>query len=270
MALLFDANGEQITVTTADFDSINVGSLWGWVFCDTSMVADSVIFQVGAWGASDLKSIYFNQDSGATVPNIQLYLQGGTTNLNYITALGDPGYTENQWNFFCWTWTFGTGATLYTGDLNTLATAWSGAWQVNTNGSGTFGSNNGDQWEFGGISDRYFDSRIAILGVVNGTELSLTQVQAIQYNSKAALGVSNLKILWFPGLHGASTVPDMSGNGNNGSITNATVTDHVPLGPPFGLDAALPYAVAAVGRTTKNTDAFNFGQQHGMGFRMVA
>lgn len=39
------------------------------------------------------------------------------------------------------------------------------------------------------------------------------------------------------GFNGTASQPDWSGNGNAGTVTSATVADHVPLGPLFGSDA---------------------------------
>jgi hypothetical protein len=41
---------------------------------------------------------------------------------------------------------------------------------------------------------------------------------------------------WHLGANGVGTQPDWSGNANAGTVTGATVSDHVPLGPWFGYD----------------------------------
>jgi hypothetical protein len=40
--------------------------------------------------------------------------------------------------------------------------------------------------------------------------------------------------MWFPGSNGTGTQPDYTGNANNCTVTGATQSDNVPIGPVFG------------------------------------
>jgi hypothetical protein len=53
---------------------------------------------------------------------------------------------------------------------------------------------------------------------------------------------------WELGFNGTGTQPDWSGNGNAGTVTGASVVDHVPLGPAFGYDTT-PTIAATAGLT---------------------
>lgn len=54
------------------------------------------------------------------------------------------------------------------------------------------------------------------------------------------------------GFNGTGTQPDWSGNGNSGTVTGATVSPHVPLGPPFGFSNTI-LSILAGGFTPKIT-----------------
>ena len=47
---------------------------------------------------------------------------------------------------------------------------------------------------------------------------------------------ANSKVLMHVGYNGTGTQADWSGHGNSGTVTGATVSAHVPLGPQFGFD----------------------------------
>lgn len=110
-----------------------------------------------------------------------------------------------------------------------------------------------------------FQGRIAVAGYENA-ELSLGQLKQLAYWPRRL--ASNVYYAHC-GYNGTTNVPDWSGNGQTGTITGATVSAHVPLGPFFGLDRYLTGS-AVVGRTTKNTRANPLGIKVGMGWRMPA
>jgi hypothetical protein len=85
-------------------------------------------------------------------------------------------------------------------------------------------------------------ARIAYEGFIDGTALALADLVA---RWERLTNHANSKIFIHLGFAGTGTQPDLSGHGNSGTVTGATVGAHVPLGPMFGLDAALPYRVAA-------------------------
>ena len=85
--------------------------------------------------------------------------------------------------------------------------------------------------------------RMAFYHLVS-SELTLSEIIEQQYHPHVR---SDSQVFMHLGFNGTGTQPDWSGNGNSGTVTGTVVADHVPLGPPFGFDTALPYVVAAVG-----------------------
>ena len=93
-------------------------------------------------------------------------------------------------------------------------------------------------WQ-GQIADGYWDGKVAWIAAWT-RQLSLGEIKAQQFRPHVTSGC-----LLFSHYHGTGTQPDLSGNGNNGTVTGALVTNHVPLAPPFGFDIA---AIGAGGR----------------------
>lgn len=93
---------------------------------------------------------------------------------------------------------------------------------------------------------------------VCSSALTLAEIIDQQYRP-AVRSDSELFIL--PGLHGTA-VPDLSGNGISITVNGMTVTDHIPLGPPFGWDQSFADYVAAGGSTYSETaaDGFKIGE----------
>jgi hypothetical protein len=97
---------------------------------------------------------------------------------------------------------------------------------------------------------------IAFFGVWSKS-MSLGEVQSQQFrphNSESCVQFS------LPGLHGTGAIPDLSGRGNNATVSGLALAAGVPvqLFPPA--PTWMPYVVAAaVGRTTKNTDPYGLG-----------
>lgn len=83
---------------------------------------------------------------------------------------------------------------------------------------------------------------IAWAGIYSA-DLSVAECQAIQFRTAKHLSTNVLNM--HLGYNGTGTQPDWSGSGNNGTVTGATVADHVPLGPQWGFEGAVPYEVAA-------------------------
>jgi hypothetical protein len=64
--------------------------------------------------------------------------------------------------------------------------------------------------------------------------LSLAQIRQMQF--RPGVRQPNCVVSSHYGYNGVGTQADLSGNGNTGAVTGATVSDHVPLGPFFGWD----------------------------------
>ena len=85
-------------------------------------------------------------------------------------------------------------------------------------------------------------------GLYVNRRLTLAELQALQYRL-LFYRFTEAKAAYQFGLHaGIGSQPDISGNGNTGTIVGSvTLADHVPLGPPFGFWNDVAYRVAVVG-----------------------
>jgi hypothetical protein len=113
---------------------------------------------------------------------------------------------------------------------------------VQTNGSGTVGNNNGASAGIGSNGGPQFtNGMIGFVGVWNRL-LNFGELLEQQYHPQPTAGI---KLFNFPGFNGTGTQPDWSGNGNNGTVTGATVDVQMPLGPIFGYDPTPEYNVTS-------------------------
>ncbi len=169
-----------------------------------------------------------------------------TSNSSSATVNGT--LSLNAWQFIGFTDTDGGGSAagclIYHGDLSTLVSEASYSYQDNSNGLRTDDSGS-DLW-VGGRHNAATNSRtrIAYFWLYNRV-LSLGEIKIHQFQPSMILSGCVRKGAF--GFDGTNSVPDLSGNGGNGSVTSATVVDHVPLGPLFGFDVNRYYMLLAAG-----------------------
>lgn len=89
-----------------------------------------------------------------------------------------------------------------------------------------------------------FKGRISRVGIVNRA-LTLGELRTIQFASLRQCNISGTILLC--DYHGTGTQPDLSGEVNNGTVTGASIANHVPLKQPYPSEEWLPYVVAAGG-----------------------
>jgi hypothetical protein len=98
-------------------------------------------------------------------------------------------------------------------------------------------------------SSNYLDGHLAVF--ILWTEiLTLNELKSYQFQPRADR--ASVEFFWMPGLHGATTVVDLSGQGNSGTGTGLLVSEHVPLGPPFGFDLREIFTVSVPVSVTVN------------------
>ncbi len=123
---------------------------------------------------------------------------------------------------------------LMCGDLNTIATEPS-SYATQTVGSGASSDDSAGDMNIGRLQDanRWIGEIASIM--IFDTNLSVAEIKAQQFNL-----IPRIKPILFTnyGFNGTGTQIDLSGQAvaNNGTVTGATVADHVPLGPPFGFN----------------------------------
>ena len=94
--------------------------------------------------------------------------------------------------------------------------------------------------QFGGTDSKAFPGSIALFGLLNRVA-SQQEIVSLQFNPRV---VSGTKVFMPLGWNGTGTQPDLSGNGNSGTVTGATVAAHVPLRPLFGVHTVVRVAAA--------------------------
>lgn len=197
-------------------------SICGWIWQDSQDFA--AIWQ---WSLSPSVTV------GASDPaeiRVFWFRSGGPSNLVYETNNCD--LTTGKWWFLGVTIDQGASSgnkvKVYLGDLATPPT------------SRTFGTsfepdayfnNNGATFYTGGnpgADPAAMGGRFGTLMFWPGVVLTEAQTQMQQFNQHCPV-VAGCTLFTHYGYNGISTQPDWSGTGNVGTVTGATVADHVPL-----------------------------------------
>jgi hypothetical protein len=242
-----------ITLTDASADTIDCGAgvtvpasnltfaLWTYSTGNSQNNGIMGRFEDGSDNSNE-----FVVRSGAE--NIAIFFKYGTTGAD---ARSDGGaYVDNVWSFVAATIDSSKNPKLYKGNLTTVVVET--GYTVGPNqGVGTFtqSSNNFRIGSREPAANRGFGGRIGPSYFLDVT-LTAAELESLKWGFIPQRG--NLKGFWLPGFHGATNSPDLSGQGNNATITGGVVADHVPLGPPFGFDipSFMP-PVAVVGPTLR-------------------
>lgn len=221
-----------IYVGDAGLDNLTAFTWLTWIYTDdsgTGPQAYAMKDDASGVGRKSLERIFGDVDDFAlTVTRATTSAECRTTGVNKPI---------NTWFFVAGVWLDADGGPrIYTGDLNTLATE--ASYSLRTNGSGTVGADSGDGLMIGArrSSAVIQESMFGKMGSfqVFDTNLSLNQIRAQQFNPH---NTANCQLNMRMGLSGTTTQVDHSGNGYNGTVTNCTVADAVPLGPIYGLDS---------------------------------
>lgn len=228
MALTFGAaTSDRVEISSsAEIDDLTTFTVLCWAF-PTAANNSRRLWQWEDSGDGVIKT-FFRQ----VAPNTRwgAVVVRATTNSDALT----DDFTLNAWQFFGLTYDESDGSQaihIYRGTLTT--TVAEVTYTSFIAGTGTTTADDGTKF-VGNVSgaDVAFDGRIATYLVFNRV-LSLGEMRGQQFFVRNVAGCVNFFHL---GFNGTGTQPDWSGNGNSGTVTGATVGDHVPLGPPFGFD----------------------------------
>jgi len=229
-ALLFDASTERVDHGSAtSLDDLDTATVLAWVY----PTATSVGFVEGKYASPCCSTGYrwlvpgFHANASLDVRVDRATSDLGMTALSLMTA--------NAWQFIGAVWnTGGTDADqkLFRGTLTSIATE--PTYNIQTVGSGATVSDAGGTLVVGNRegADFNFPGRIAWVGIWNRA-LTNGEVRAQQFRPHPTSGCV---LFTHYGFNGTGTQPDWSGSANSGTVTGATVIDHVPLGAPFGFD----------------------------------
>lgn len=266
MSLQFTGgDSDRVSHGTSGLANIGVGTLMLWIYPDD--VANS--FRVPASKNNTLGTVgwtLYRPTADGTIFRFDLVRATTALQIWSVTAT----ITSGAWQFIGVSWNTG-GANgdqrMVRGTLTTLAAEVSYATQLV--GSGAQVDDTAQAYMIGNQNTAHsIPGRIAIATLYGGVALSVAEMQSWQFRPRV-LNSSCLQFTYY-GFAGTSTQPDWSGGGRNGTVTGATVADHVPLGPPFGFDLGWmgAFTAAVAGRTTKNTDSRPLGIFAGMSRRM--
>jgi len=223
MALSFAVNStDRVDCGSA----AGIDNLVAWSMCGWAYITDLGVFSRFMSKGDDVKEVMFGGSAGNT-----RLRQARPTN---ATAVENGAFPLNSWRFFAGTYDGTDGPRLFRGSLTARVTEVS--YSQRDTGSGAETSDAANSLWIGnrptGTANRAPAGRIANACFIN-RRLTLGELGRLQFR---LLPDADTLGLWHLGFNGTGTQPDLSGHGNNGSVTGAAVADHVPLGAPFGFD----------------------------------
>jgi len=238
MALNIDVNTGSDRVdhgSDASLDNLDPFTYLTWIQPTVAFISASRLFSKNA-----ITNVALVQEGGGLQ-----YFRDRDTDTSYIT---DTLMTLNAWNLVAIVFNSSGGeneiVNIYSGSLTAAATEAS-SYSTQDDGSGALASDAGGSWIVGNRSafDRSMASDIAIVAIINRA-LSLSEIIAWQWQPRV---VADTVLFSHYGFNGTTTAFDLSGNGNDGTASGATIAAHVPLGPPFGFDDESSFEPGPVG-----------------------
>ncbi len=205
----------------------STGTILFW-YKPTSTVGNRVFFIKQT--AGDLEC--YRESADGTI--FSFFVERGTVNTGVLSTTGQ--LVAGEWAFLVYAYDLNANSTvLYKGSLSAIAVDVTSG--TSAQGSGTFTAPTGALRIGGnGVSVSTADCEIAYVQIVNGRKLTLGEIRTLQFQPHF---VPDTALFSHYGFNGTGTQADWSGNVNNGTVTGATVSAHVPLGPPFGFDSDL-------------------------------
>jgi hypothetical protein len=247
MALDFNSVGRYDLVTAAaSINNINKGITACWVWFDTQDV-DQRIWQKGTGSVFHIVG-----GSASGTGRMWCEVERATSSL-YVDALWSnfSAYSTGKWLFCVYVWDSAGNdddQLLLVGDLITPITEPS-SYVFQTAGSGTVGDDSAQNMRI--ANNEGYEARLngdlACLAIYNDHSITASNfsiLDGLRLNFRPQM-FDNL-VLYRNYVYGTGTQPDLSGNGNAGTLVGGpTVADHVPLGPPFGYDVGGTFAAPA-------------------------
>lgn len=230
MALRFGAvNSDRVNCgSPAAFDALTQITWLLWVR-PTTFAGGDCLMSKRASAAGKMLTL------SGTGGNIAFLADRATTDTNYIT--NDTPLAIDEWNRVALTFdqalTSPNKVHILVGDLRTPAAE--STYGTATDGSGAYSSDAAADLIIGNttVATDALIGDIAIAALF-GSILSLSAINSWFENPRLQVNTSGPALgMWALGLDpdGVGSQPDLSGNGNPGTVTGATVIDHVPLAP---------------------------------------
>lgn len=227
----------------ATLDNLDPVTIMAWVNVDALHVTERNLFYNKASAADEGLSLYVGHTSGANIIQLLRETSGAWPNASAPIA-NFSAWGIGKWIFVAAVAEIGVAPRLLVGDLDT-APAEPSAYTAQVAGGGVVTSDAGQNaivangrgiaatWRFGGD-----------VAHVHVAADNLSNAEIIQYWRNLS-NRSTTRLNNHYGFNALGTQRDLSGNGNDGTLNNTALADHVPLGPFFGWDAWLPYIVSA-------------------------
>jgi len=143
-------------------------------------------------------------------------------NSTYITAVGSTTVNTGQWYHLVGVWASATDRRLYLDGVQDASSTTSVTFNTGVN-----------QFSFGAKTDNSPNNSIngkAGCGGLWAAELTTNEITALANGAKPhEVQPASLKVYW--PMWGSSPEPDLSGNGNNGTVAGTSIADH--FGGPY-------------------------------------
>lgn len=241
MALLFGGAADARVTIAADttLNSLDTFTYLAWIYPTASTLVGGIITK-GTGGGSNRRSFELASGSGAAADSLL-----ATVDLSVTDAVSNSAASQiaqNTWQ--CVAMSFDVASPtidLYHGTLTSPAAEVT--YNTETTGSGTTSSNASDDQYigvFGAGTSGSVAQRIGPVAIFNRV-LTLAEIRRWQFNP---FPFSGCVLMMHLGYDGTGTQRDLSGNGNTGTVTTATVAPHVPTRYP-----AVGALVSVVGTT---------------------
>lgn len=249
MALTFGAvNTDRVTLA-AGLNDLNAFTVLMWHF-PTTVTSGRRLWDKGV----DVKGL-------ALTPSLQLEQKVGRATTNAFATVS-AALATGSWQFAASTFDESDGPRIFTGGL--ASTASEPAYASRTVGAGTSSADSGSPFCVGNIegggSTFGYQGRLAVFAHFR-RRMSLQEIIAWQYRPYVD---ADCDIFMQLGWNGTGTQPNLTslGNGINGTVTGATVGDHVPLAlapsaawvPTRVIGGTVTFDCAVAGQATVTAD----------------
>ena len=223
MALTFGAATSDRVTLSAGLNNEHAFSVLAWVY----KTADTNGRRIWHKGSGNLKTFFLHFAAGGN--DFAVFVARATTSSDTISVTGV--LPDNEWSCVACTYDESDGGRLFKGSLT--ATIAEVSYSSRIVGSGTSSDDSGTAHIVGNDSTNVqaFPGRIARLAHFK-RRMTAQEIIAWQFRPYTD---ADADIYMDLGYTGTSTQPNLTslGTGINGTVTGATVSDHVPLPPPF-------------------------------------
>lgn len=222
------------------FDNLATGTVVVWEY-PTTLTADRVI--VSKYRGASQEGWFFA--NGPTAAALKTYHERATTDTEYVST---NTRSVDTWSFSAASWDTGASPVnhLYLGALASAAAEVS--YGTSTDGSGSFNSDAARSLFVGNRDaaspNAAYQGTIAIVQMYNRV-LSSAEIESLRLRPLMRLSGNILTVLFGDG--GSTNAVDISGNGNNGTVTGATASGAQQL--PLALHGRLTTSGTGVGRS---------------------